>query len=94
MTKRRKTLRKRAKTDRFPLIEKALEKLTKADLVTLVVKLAQENAELSRALEAELDVQKPIDLLVSDIEWAFEMLLADRVGFICDDGLKRLAGQS
>lgn len=70
VTKRKKALRRRAKTDRFPLIEKALKKLTKADLVKLVVKLAKENAELSRALEVELDVQKPIDLLVSDVQSA------------------------
>ena len=186
VTKRKKTPRKLAKTDRFPLIEKALKKLAKADLIELVVTLAKDNAELSRALEAELDVQKPIDLLVSDVEsaicraadfddrrvnynfdydcqayedvkkgfenlialghledakplalrlmkdgsyqvecsdeglmtddiqdclmpviravkaeggaaaskWAFDMLVADRVGFICDKDLKRLSGQS
>ena len=189
-TKRKKQLRKsprkRATTDRFPLIERALKKLTKADLVAIVMKLAKDNAQLSRALEAELDVQKPVDLLISDIEsaiclatdfddrqrnynfdydyqayedvengfkklislghledlkslsirlmkdgshqvecsdegmmtdeiqdclkpvilavkaeggtsaskWANEMLLADRVGFICETALKRLANQS
>lgn len=182
----RKPPRKRPTTDRFPLIEKALKKRTKADLVKLFVKLAKGNAELSRTLEAELDVRKPVDLLVADIEsaiclatdfddrdvnhnfdydydayvdvekgfkkliklghlevlaslalrlmkdgsrqvecsdegmmtddieaclkpviravktkqaggvseWAIEMLMADRVGFICENELKRLAGQS
>jgi len=188
--KRKKTLRKplrnRPTTDRFPSIEKALEKRPKADLVKLFVKLAKGNAELSRTLEDELDVRKPVDLLMADIEsaiclatdfddrdanhnfdydycayedvekgfkkliklehledvknfairlmkdgshqvecsdegmmtddieaclkpviravktkqadgvseWAVEMLMADRVGFICENELKRLAGQS
>ena len=183
---RKKPRRGRTQADRFPLIEKALKKLTKADLVDLAIKLSKEHSALPRALESELDVQKPVQLLVSDIEvaiglatdvddmranynfdydcqaydevkqgfeqliamghlesvkalavrlmkdgsyqversdeglmtddiqaclkpviravkaeggtlarkWAFEMLLADRGGFICERALKGLAGQS
>lgn len=66
----RKRSSKRSTTDRFPLIEKALKKRTKADLVKLVVKLAKSNATLSRDLESALDVRKPVDLLISDVESA------------------------
>ena len=72
--KRKKTLRKpprkRSTTDRYPLIEKALKKRTKADLIGLIMELAKSNAALSRTLETELNVQKPVDLLVADVESA------------------------
>jgi len=74
MAKRKKALRKpprkRAKIDRFPMIEKALKKRTKADLIMIFMKLARNSAELSRALETKLDVQKPAELQLSDLESA------------------------
>ena len=185
-TKRKAMPPKRATADRFPLIETALKKRTKVDLIAIVMRLAKKHDEMSRALEAELDVQKPADLLSEDVasaicratnfdenmlnhnfevdwqayedvkmgfeqlirlghledvktlalklmkdgsyqvecsdeglmtddiedclkpvlravkssgdaaarKWALEMLLADRVGFICTNELKKMSGQS
>ena len=48
--------RKLAKTDRFPLIEKALRKRTKADLVQMILMIAKDHAVVARELESRLDV--------------------------------------
>ncbi len=178
--------RKASIADRFPLIEKALRKQTKADIVNLFLLLAKKHASLARDLEDRLAIEKPAELLAADVssaidratdfddrmmnhnfdvdweayedvqtglekliklgqfedaktlalklmkdgsyqvecsdegimtdeiqvclkpviravktkggssagKWASEMLLADRVGFICENELKRLADQS
>jgi len=64
--------RKLATTDRFPLIEKALGKRTKADLIQMIVMLAKEHAVVARELEAQLGVEKPVDLLVADVSSAID----------------------
>jgi len=67
---KRSRTRKRSTTDRLPLIEKALKKRTKADLIKIVMTLAKGNVTLSRDLERVLDVRKPVDLLIADVESA------------------------
>jgi hypothetical protein len=52
---------KLAKSDRFPLIEKALRKRTKTDLIQLLLTIARDHAIVARELEAQLDVEKPLD---------------------------------
>ncbi len=69
-----KKLRKLAQIDRFPLIEKALRKRTKAELIETILMIAKDHAVVARELESRLD----------------EMQIADRVGFICDDELAEL----
>ncbi len=64
--------RKLTYTDRFPQIEKALGKRTKANIIELILLLAKENALLTRDLERELAIEKPIDLLVGDISSAID----------------------
>ena len=77
--------RKLAKTDRFPLIEKALRKRTKAELIETILM----TDEIS-------DCLKPVIRAVKAVggdqaaKWAFEMQIADRVGFICDDELAEM----
>lgn len=75
MPKRHKQTRpespcQRSTLDRLPVIENSLKKCTTADLVQLIIKLAKSNASLWKGLEAELDVQKPVELLVADMESA------------------------
>ncbi len=73
-TKKRATKKPRnlAKTDRFPLIEEALRKRTKADLIGIIMMLAKEHGAVARALEARLCVEKPVDLLVADVSSAID----------------------
>lgn len=73
-TKKRATKkpRKVAKTDRFPLIEEALRKRTKADLIGIVMKMAKEHGVVAQGLEDRLAVEKPIDLLVADVSSAID----------------------
>ncbi len=66
----RKVPRKRSVTGRLPLIEKALKKRTKADLIKLVIEWATNNADFSRALETELKIQQPADVVIADIDAA------------------------
>ncbi len=65
--KRPKKPRNIAKTDRFPLIEKELRKQTKADLTEMILMIARDYAVVARELEARLEVEKPVDLLVADV---------------------------
>ena len=67
MPKRKKVPRKTPKADPIVLIETALAKLKKAELVTLLVHVANEYPEVRRDLESELKVVKPVDLLLADI---------------------------
>jgi hypothetical protein len=65
-----KTPRKLAKSDRFPLIDKALRKRTKTDLVAMILLIAKEHAVVARELEDRLNIEKPLDLLVADVSSA------------------------
>ena len=59
--------RKRKKVDRFPLIETALRKLTKAELVETIMVLAKQRTGVARGLENELNIEKPAELLIEDV---------------------------
>ncbi len=59
--------RELVKTDRFPAIEKELRKQTKATLIEMMLMIAKEHPVVSRDLEVRLEVEKPVDLLVSDV---------------------------
>lgn len=59
--------RKRKKVDRFPLIETALQKRTKAKLVETIMMLAKQHTNVARELENELSIEKPADLLIEDV---------------------------
>ena len=50
---------KRAAINNIDLLRKALSKSTKADLVALVVELAQDDKKLERLLEARLKIEDP-----------------------------------
>jgi hypothetical protein len=73
-TKKRATKKPRnfAKTDQFPLIEEALRKRTKADLIGIVMMMAKEHGTVARGLETRLAVEKPVDLLVADVSSAID----------------------
>ena len=64
--------RKLTKTDRLPLIEKALRKRIKADLVQMILTIAKDHGVVARELERQLTVEKPVDLLVADVSSAIE----------------------
>ena len=78
LTKKRATKKPRnfAKTDRSPLIEEALRKRTKADLIGIVMMMAKEHGAVARGLEARLAVEKPVDLLVADVSSAIDRAAA------------------
>ncbi len=59
--------RKRKKVDRFPLIETALRKRAKAELVETIMMLAKQHTNVSRELANELNIEKPADLLKEDV---------------------------
>ena len=59
--------RKRKKVDRFPLIETALRKRTKAELVETIMVLAKQHTGVARGLENELNIEKPAELLIEDV---------------------------
>lgn len=63
--------RKVSLADRFALIEKALRKRTKADIICLALKLAKQHASVARDLEMELAIEKPMDL-VADVSSAID----------------------
>jgi hypothetical protein len=63
---------KRAKTDRFRLIEKELSKRTKAELVAMVLAISKEHAVIARELEDKLTIEKRVDLLVADVSCAID----------------------
>ncbi|MCA9200820.1 MAG: hypothetical protein KDA87_24950 [Planctomycetales bacterium] len=58
--------------DRFELIDNAVGKLPKADLVQLVVRLARQRDDVRRELEAALSIEMPAELLISDIKSAID----------------------
>lgn len=64
--------RERGKANRFPLIEKALGKRTKAELIEIVMKVAKSHAAVARELEDQLGIEKPVDLLVADVSSAID----------------------
>jgi hypothetical protein len=70
MARQRKVPQKRAVKDRYPAIRLAAAKRTKADLVDLLVQIARDYPEICPDLEAELNVAKPIDLWLNDMESA------------------------
>lgn len=70
--KRTQRPRKLAMPDRFPLIEKALRRQTKADLIALILRMAEEHAVIAQELEDGLDIEKPVGLLLSDVSAAIE----------------------
>ena len=73
MVKRRtKKPRKLAKIDRFQLIEKALRTRTKLELMETILMIAKDHAVVARELERQLDVEKPLDLLVVDVSSAID----------------------
>ena len=67
-----KKVPKKASVDRFALIESALGKLTKADLFELLMATAREHDEACRNLESKLSIDKPVDLLLTDISSAID----------------------
>jgi hypothetical protein len=81
VTKKAKKLtkkpRKRKKVNRFPLIETALRKRTKAELVETIMMLAKQHTNVARALENELNIEKPAGLLIEDVRRA----IADATDF-------------
>ena len=64
--------RKRGTANRFPLIEMAIGKRTKAELIEIVMKMAKSHAAVARELEDQLDIEKPVDLLVADVSSAID----------------------
>ncbi len=64
--------RKLTKSDRYPLIEKALCKQTKADLLQIILRIARDHSVVARELERQLAVEKPVDLLVADVSSAID----------------------
>lgn len=67
-----KKARKRAKVDRFPLIEKELRKRTKEELAAMILAIAKEYAVVARELEVRLPIEKPVDLLIADVSSAID----------------------
>lgn len=55
------------KSDCFPLIEKALHKRTKAELVAMVLAIARGHDVVARELEERLDIKKPMDQVIADV---------------------------
>lgn len=64
------------KSDRFSLIEKALGKLTKEELVITILMLAKEDAAIARELEVKLNVKLPVDLLIAEVSSAINRATA------------------
>ena len=58
--------------DGFPLIEKALRQRTKADLIAMILRMAEEQAVIGRELEDHLNIEKPVGQLVPDVSAAIE----------------------
>jgi hypothetical protein len=64
--------RRLSKTDRFPLIETELLKQTKVELVALILGIAKEHAVVAWQLEDRLPIEKPADLLITDVSLAID----------------------
>ena len=74
--KRRATPKKKApkaKVSPSELIRSALSKCKKADLVDYLVEFSKEHLEVRRELEARLKIEKPVSLVVNDIESAIAL---------------------
>ena len=56
--------------DRFPLIRKELGKRTKAELIAMLLVIAQDHADVARELEDRLEIEQPLELLVTDLSSA------------------------
>jgi hypothetical protein len=59
--------------DRLELLRATLKRIRKADLVELTLRIAREEKATEWLLENEVDLDKPIGLLVHDIEVAIDM---------------------
>ncbi len=68
----RKGNRKLPESDPFPLIEKALSKRTKVELVAIMLAIAREHPIVVRELENRLTIVKPADLLAADLSSAID----------------------
>ena len=74
--KRRATPTKKvskAKVSPRELIRSALNKCKKADLIDFLVEFSNEHLEVRRELETRLDIEKPVSLVVNDIESAITL---------------------
>lgn len=74
--KRRATPKKKvpkAKVSPSELIRSALGKCKKADLIDFLVMFSSDHLEVRRELEASLNVEKPVSLLVNDIQTAIAL---------------------
>lgn len=72
MAKLKKVPKKKVNVDRFALIEVALRKKTKPDLIALLTRMARQHDEACRELEAKLSIDKPVDLLLADVAAAID----------------------
>jgi hypothetical protein len=63
----------KAKVSSSDLIRSALSKCKKADLVDYLVEFSNEHLEVQRELETRLGVEKPVSLVVNDIESAIAL---------------------
>ncbi|TWU18858.1 hypothetical protein [Allorhodopirellula heiligendammensis] len=75
MTRRAKPTKKFRKDDLSPseLIRSALSKCKKAELIDFLVEFSKQHLEVQRELEARLNVEKPVSLVVNDIETAIAL---------------------
>ncbi len=75
MTRRAKPTKKVRKVEPSPseLIRSALSKCKKAELIDFLVEFSKEHLEVRRELETRLNVEKPVSLLVNDIEIAIAL---------------------
>ncbi len=74
--KRRATPKKKvpkAKVSPSELIRAALGKCKKADLIDFLVEFSTQHLEVQRELETRLSVEKPVSLVVNDIETAIAL---------------------
>jgi len=62
--------RRLVESDRFPLIQKELGKRTKAELIAMLLAIAQDHADVARELEDRLKIEQPLELLVTDLSSA------------------------
>jgi hypothetical protein len=65
--------RKRCDEERAELLRAALKKMKKADVVELTVRVAQEEKGSQWLLEREIGLDKPVHVLVSDVEVAIDI---------------------
>lgn len=69
-----KEARKRdCQLQRGKLVEKALQKRRKGELVAILSKLGTDNIHARWAIESELDLKKPVDLILHDLREAIEL---------------------